>query len=187
LFASQRREATRLSQPCVQTAAHAAMRGEDVVVVPWTIHNGQAVKWKEENRRRGVDGHRSRAALCRLLDNAPRKAVTIVTGALGRLLTEAGYRKAFRTLILRLLKEEKVAPGLTIYGLQHTNGDMLADLGADPRMIQALLGQRSMAAALRYSQGADRRRAASAAMHLLECGRTKLARVLGKSGGKSVA
>jgi integrase len=78
----------------------------------------------EENRRRGVDGHRSRAVLCRLLDNAPRKAVTIVTGALGPPLTEAGYCKAFRTLILRLLKEEKVAPGLTIHGLRHTNGDI---------------------------------------------------------------
>jgi integrase len=162
----------------------AAMRGEDVVVVPWTIYNGQALKWKQKKTGDivSMDGDR---VLCRLLDSAPRKAVTIVTGALGRPLTEAGYRKAFRTLILRLLKEEKVAPGLTIHGLRHTNGDMLADLGADPRMIQALLGQRSMAAALHYSQGADRRRAASAAVHLLERGRTKLARALGKSGGKS--
>jgi hypothetical protein len=38
----------------------------------------------------------------------------------------------------------------------------------DPRMVQAVFGHRSMAASLHYSAGADRRRAASAAVELLE-------------------
>jgi integrase len=78
-----------------------------------------------------------------------------VTGAAGRPLKEAGLAKAFRTLIKRLEREEKVGIGLTFHGLRHTAGKSLADLGADPRAIQALLGQRSLSMAIHYSQEAD--------------------------------
>jgi integrase len=71
-------------------------------------------------------------------------------------------------LILRLERARKITPGPTLHGRRHTLGDELANLGADPRMIQAVLGHRSMAASLHYSAGADRRRAASATVELLE-------------------
>jgi integrase len=91
-------------------------------------------------------------------------------------------RKAFRTLILRLEKEGRIAPGLTLYGRRHTLGDALADLGAEPRMIQAVLGHRSMPASLHYSAGADRKRAAAAAVHLLETNREHRTGGFGKNG-----
>lgn len=103
-----------------------------------------------------------------ILDKAERSAPTIVTSAYGRPLTEAGLRKAFRTLVLRLERDQMIAAGLTLHGRRHTLGDELANLGADPRMIQAVLRHRSMAASLHYSAGADRRRAASAAVELLK-------------------
>src|SRR5712691_6975418 len=60
------------------------------------------------------------------------------------------------------------SPSRSLHGLRHTAGKTLADLGADPRMIQAPLGQRSLSMAIHYSQEADRRRAAAAAIHVLE-------------------
>ena len=149
---------------------YAAMRIGDAARVTWSIYDGNAVEWRQGKTgdEVWVPVHRD---LRTLLEAAARPATTIVTGVLNRPLTEAGLAKAFRTLILDLERQEKIGQGLTFHGLRHTAGNTLADLGADPRTIQALLGQRSMAAALHYSDRADRRRAATAAIHVLERGR----------------
>jgi integrase len=147
----------------------AAMRIGDAARVTWSIYDGAALEWRQGKTgdEVWVPVHRDLRAL---LDGAARPATTIVTGSLGRPLTDAGLAKAFRTLILQLERTGKIGGALTFHGLRHTAGNTLADLGAEPRMIQALLGQRSMAAALHYSDRADRRRAATAAVHVLERG-----------------
>jgi integrase len=90
-------------------------------------------------------------------------------------MTEAGLRKAFRTLIVRLMAEGKVEPGLTLHGRRRTLGDALMELGGDPDIVRAVLGQKSISASLHYSAGASRKRAASAAITLLANARsTKL-------------
>jgi integrase len=153
-------------------ACYAGMRGGDIVRVTWAIYDGKTLEW-----RQGKTGDPvwlpALPELRAILDEAKRIAPTIVTSAYGRPWTEAGLRKAFRTLILRLERNRKIAPGLTLHGRRHTLGDELANLGADPRMIQAVLGHRSIAASLHYSAGADRRRAATAAVALLETRRQK--------------
>ena len=126
----------------------AAMRGEDVVVVPWTIYNGRALKWKQKKTGDVVSMDADRV-LCRLFDSAPRKAVTIVTGALGRPLTEAGYRKAFRTLILRLLKRGKGRAGahdprVAAYERRHT-GRPRSGPAHDPGPLRAAQHGRGIA------------------------------------------
>jgi integrase len=149
---------------------YAAMRIGDATRVTWSIYDGAALEWRQGKTgdEVWVPAHRD---LRILLDQAPRPATTIVTGARGRPLTEAGLAKSFRTLILGLERQGKIGDDLTFHGLRHTAGKTLADLGADPRMIQALLGHRSMAASLHYSDAADRRRAATAAIHVLERGK----------------
>jgi integrase len=153
-------------------AAYTGMRGGDIVWVTWSIYNGQRVEWKQ-NKNGDIVSLPALSKLRAVLDAAPRVAPTIVTNTYDRPMTEAGLRKAFRMLVLRLLREGKVLPGLTLHGGRHTLGDELADLGADPRMIQAVLGHRSMSASLIYTQGADRKRAAAAAVHLLETHRER--------------
>lgn len=146
---------------------YAGMRIGDAAAVTWSIYDGKNLEWRQGKTGDTVwmpADHRLKA----LLDPTTRTATTIVTGQTGRPLKESGLAKAFRTLILRLERAGQVGPGLTFHGMRHTAGNTLADLGADPRMIQALLGQRSMAAALHYSDRASRRRAATAAVHLLE-------------------
>ncbi len=148
-------------------AYYAGMRGGDICRVTWSIYDGERLEWKQ-----GKTGDTvwlpALSELRSLLDAAPRIATTIATNTYGRPMTEAGLRKAFRLLILRLLKEGKVAPGLTLHGCRHRLGDELANLGAEPRIIQAILGHRSLSASIHYSQGADRKGRATAGVHLLE-------------------
>lgn len=170
------RHAPTYFKPAIALGMFAAMRIEDVATVTWSIYterDGQrCLEW-----RQGKTGDEvwmpAAPELQEVLDAAPRTAVTIVTGVNGRSLKKAGVEKAFRTLIARLERQGLVMPGLTFHGLRHTNGKNLADLGADPRMIQSLLGHRSMAASLHYSAQASRRRGASAAVELLAEHRAK--------------
>jgi hypothetical protein len=55
-------------------------------------------------------------------------------------MTEAGLRKAFRMLVLRLMREGKVLPGLTLHGRRHAPGDKLIELAGDLDMVRAVLG-----------------------------------------------
>jgi integrase len=153
-------------------ACYAGMRGGDIVRVTWSIYDGERLHWKQ-NKTGDEVWLPALPELRTILNDARRVAPTIVTSAYGLPLSEAGLRKGFRMLILRLMREGKVAPGLTLHGCRHTLGDELANLGAEPRMIQAVLGHRSMAASLHYSAGADRRRKASAAIELLAARRPK--------------
>lgn len=160
-------EATGGLKLAIALGMFAGMRIGDAVRVTWSIYDGANLEWRQGKTGDTVwlPAHRDLRAL---LDAAPRMAATIVTGAAGRPLKEAGLAKAFRSLILRLEQADNVGVGLTFHGLRHTAGKTLADLGADPRAIQALLGQRSLSMAIHYSQEADRRRAAAAAVHFLE-------------------
>jgi integrase len=160
-------EATGGLKVAVALGKFAGMRGGDVVRVGWSAYGGTGIEW-----RQGKTGdlvwlpvHRE---LRVILDQAPRVATTIVAGAMGRPWLEATLRKEFRTLIVRLEHAGRVGHGLTFHGLRSTAGKTLADLGADVRAIQALLGHRTAAMALHYSNEADRRRAATAAVHMLE-------------------
>jgi integrase len=62
----------------------------------------------------------------------------------------------------------KVEPGLTMHGLRHTAGKNLADAGAETRVIAAMLGHATLQMAEHYSREADRRRATTRAVKLLE-------------------
>jgi len=53
---------------------------------------------------------------------------------------------------------------LSLHGLRHTVGDKLAESGSSPNEIASVLGHASARSALHYTQGADRKRMARAAM-----------------------
>lgn len=165
----------------IALAVYAGMRGGDIAWVTWAAYDGNVLTWQQ-----GKTGAEvwvpCLPELKAILDAAPRTATTIATRQDGRPATEAGIRKAFRTLILRLLKEKRINPGLTLHGRRHTLGDALMDLGGDHEMVQAILGQKSISAAQHYSQGASRRRKASAAIELLaNARRTKLQNSRGRA------
>lgn len=165
----------------IALAVYAGMRGGDIARVTWAAYDGSALEWKQ-GKTGGEVWLPCMPELKAILDTAPRTATTIATKQDGRPMTAAGLRKAFRTLILRLLRDEKVSTGLTLHGRRHTLGDTLMELGGDPDQIRAVLGQRSMSASMHYSAGASRKRAATAAIELLaNARRTKLQNSAGRS------
>ena len=151
----------------VALAMWAGPRGEDVVRMSWSAYDGQHVEWRQGKTGNAVwlpADYRLRE----ILDATPRVATTIVTGASGRPWKPATLRKEFRALILRLLADGLVRPGITFHGMRTTAGKNLGDLGGDIRAIQARLGHSSPNMALHYSRGSDRKEAAKRAVHVLE-------------------
>lgn len=96
------------------------------------------------------------------------QALTLVVGARGRPLTEAGFRANFFKLIRRLKKDGKVKPGLTFHGLRHTLATLIADDGGDNRDIMAMLGHTSERMAMHYAKQADRKRRTKAVVQRLD-------------------
>jgi integrase len=74
----------------------------------------------------------------------------------------------FRTMLWRLIHglevEGKVMAGLTMHGLRHTAATTLAELGASPHEIAALLGHKTLIMAALYSAEADREKLGEAAI-----------------------
>jgi integrase len=99
------------------------------------------------------------APLDAVLKAAPRHdAVTLCASSTGRPWTLDGFRASWRTLRIRLEKEEAIGPGLTLYGLRHTVAVILREAGHDERTIADALGQRTIEMARHYAKGADLRR-----------------------------
>jgi integrase len=95
----------------------------------------------------------------------------IVVNKWGRPYTESGFRASFFKLIRKLKDEGKVGLGLTFHGLRHMVATQLADAGADDRTIMAITGHTNPQMVRRYTERADKRKRATAAMRLLEGGR----------------
>lgn len=62
-----------------------------------------------------------------------------------------------RRVRIKLEKESKIGPGLTLYGLRHTVAVILRETGFDERTIADALGQKTIEMARHYAKGADLR------------------------------
>jgi integrase len=145
----------------------AALRIDMARTIRWNALSlgGKSITWQQKN---GIENvlpvHHE---LRRVLAETPRVAVTVVASEFGRPY-RGGLAKAFRTLIVKLTAEDQVRPGLTFHGLRHTAGKRLAELGVDPRTIAAMLGDKTPAMGIYYSEEVDRRQRAVAAVTALE-------------------
>jgi integrase len=83
-------------------------------------------------------------------------AITFCANSRGRPWTVSGFRASWRPIKLKLEKEGRIQPGLTLKGLRHTVGTILAEMGYDDRAIADVLGQETLAMARHYSRRADR-------------------------------
>src|SRR5262249_38168342 len=96
------------------------------------------------------------APLKAILDDAPaHNALTLCANSDGKPWTISGFRASWRPLRLRMEREGKIGPGLTLYGLRHTVAVILRELGYDERTIADMLGQKTIEMARHYAQGAD--------------------------------
>jgi integrase len=98
------------------------------------------------------------ALLGEILSRAPaHNAITLCANSRGEPWTESGFRASWRTLRQQLERQQRVGPGLTLYGLRHTVAVILREAGADERTIADALGQKTIEMARHYARGADLR------------------------------
>jgi integrase len=147
----------------------AGMREGDVIRAQRSIYDGGWLRWSQGKTGALVElpAHPNLAEALNLADglkDSKFASLTLVANQSGRPYTGNGFRVMFFRLIRQLEAEGKVRPGLTFHGLRHTAGRLLADRGADPRTIAALLGHKTLQMAAHYSEGADRKRRAVAAV-----------------------
>jgi integrase len=94
--------------------------------------------------------------LTEMLAEAPEhSAITLCANSDGKPWTVSGFRASWRKVRVRLEREGKVGPGLTLYGLRHTVAVILREIGMDERTIADALGQKTIEMARRYAKGAD--------------------------------
>ncbi|ASP85488.1 site-specific recombinase [Sinorhizobium meliloti] len=99
------------------------------------------------------------------LAKAPKHdAITLCANSRGKPWTYNGFSTSWDKLKKKLEKEGKVQPGLTLKGLRHTVGTILAEMGKDNGTIALVLGHATEAMAKHYSRRADRSRQTTAAV-----------------------
>lgn len=101
--------------------------------------------------REALDAHE--AALD--VRNKPRNEVQLCLNSFGEKWTESGFNSSWATFRDGLLAEGKVAKGLTFHGLRHTLGTRLKEAGATAEQRKDILGQKSVAMAEHYAEGAE--------------------------------
>lgn len=152
----------------VALGAYAGLREGDALRFPWSGYSAGEIEGRHQKTGEPLwmPAHRDLRAI---LDATPRRATVIVTGQRGLPLTLDG----FRTMLFRLLREleaaGRVGPGLTFHGLRHTIATRIAEAaGMADRDIMAVTGHRSTRSVKVYTDRADRRRRAAAAIEALE-------------------
>jgi len=135
----------------------------DVHRMTWTQFDAGGVGYTRS--KTGVEVDMAVASeLAKTLAAADRNHVTILNTEYGKPFTVAGFSQFMRDAIR--------AAGLPLdckpHGLRKTLGRRMAEQGATPHQIMAVLGHTTLAEAERYTRDANRRRAAREAVLKLE-------------------
>lgn len=95
-------------------------------------------------------------------------AITLCANSRGKPWTYNGFSTNWDKIKSKLEASDAIQPGLTLKGLRHTVGTILAEMGKDNGTIALVLGHATEAMAKHYSRRADRTQQATAAVVDLE-------------------
>jgi integrase len=147
------------------------MREGDALAATRLAYDGQRMTWVQGKTAEPI---RLPVAprLKAILDELPAieaegdgvKHLQLVLNSRGEPYTPDGFRTMLWKLIHKLELAGKVMPGLTFHGLRHTAATTLAELGAPPHEIAALLGHKTLIMAAHYSAEANREKLGEAAI-----------------------
>jgi integrase len=159
--------ASRPIRVAIALGAYAGLRESDAIKTTWNCYDGRAIETRQSKTGNPVwiPAH---YRLREILDTTPRLSPIIIIGERGKPYSADTFRGLFFALILRLVKAEVIAPGLSFHGLRHTLGTRLAEADCNSETIRSVLGQQTSSMADHYSRNADRRGNASAAISRLE-------------------
>jgi integrase len=161
-------------------ARDTAQRQGDLLRLTWSAYDGERITLKQSKRGASVSVPVT-AALKRLLDAAPRRAVTILTAAEGLPWKADHFRHQWRAATLKAGLD-----GLRFNDLRGTCVTALADAGCTPAQIAAVTGhsQRSVHAILDTYQARTATQASAAIIKLERHLRSEAAKRL-QNGKKS--
>lgn len=122
-----------------ELALGTGQRKADLLKLPWTAYDGKRIRFRQGKKRRLVDMPVTRA-LRAVLDAAPRRAATILTGN-GRPwhISPQGRASHFDHEWRKVAIEAGV-DGLHFHDMRGTTCTELAEAGATPSEIAAMLG-----------------------------------------------
>lgn len=153
------------------------MRQGDALVVTPVNYDGAWLSWVQNKTGNQCDvpvDPRLKAILDQIVETRQRDTVVtlgrplpFVLNESGRPYTGNGFRTLFFRLLRRLAKEGKVRPGLTFHGLRHTIGREIIEKGGTQRGAGAVLGHKTAAMTALYTEEADRKKLAAAAVRRL--------------------
>lgn len=141
------------------------MRKRDALTLTPAAIDGAGRLTFETSKTEEMVSVRPHPVLRTILDARPHpNAKTLSVTLEGTQWASSGFDTVWGRFKAKLEAEGLVAPGLTIHGLRHTVGGLLADAGCDPDTIRRVLGQKTLHMALLYSERAKRTRDTQAAM-----------------------
>lgn len=151
----------------IMLAAYIGLRQGDVAKAAWSCYDGETFEMRTSKT----------GALVRVpvysrlkaeLDATPRRAMTIVVGALGRPWASGGLRAEFFHLTRRLRAEGRVGEGLSFHGLRHLLATEIINAGGTSHAARSVLGHSQPGMTERYARQFDRQKLAADAISLLE-------------------
>jgi integrase len=149
-------------------AMFTGLRKKDCLTLPKTaIRDGVIyLDTSKTNEEMPIPVH---SGLQMILDAAPaHHGPTVAATTRGTPWTESGFNSVWDRFKDRLEEDGKVGADLTIHGLRHTVGDMLAEADASLDDIRRALGQKTLAMAQHYSERAQKHSAVRRAVEKLD-------------------
>ena len=139
---------------------HTGLRTSDAIALRWDHYKDGLFNYRPSKNDFDL-WITPTATLREAVAEAERSAVTIATNAHGRPWGIGGLRSAWRRHRQKLERAGDIAPGLTLHGIRHTVGNILADEGFDTATIAKALGHKTEVMARHYSDRASRKEASA--------------------------
>jgi integrase len=161
-WSDEEREAVLIAMPHHMLPAIALMMftglgPKDALTLPKTFHKDGEIATRRSKTGAPVFWP-CPARLAEILASGPaHDAITLCANSRGRPWTVSGFQANWGRVKADLQKAGKIGPGLTLYGLRHTVGTILREMGFDERTIADALGQAGIEMARHYVKRADLR------------------------------
>jgi integrase len=141
--------------PAIALMTFTGLGPKDALTLPRSFHKANEIATRRSKTGEPVFWP-CPAQLTGILANAPRHdAITLCANSRGRPWTLSGFNSSWQKIKRRLETEGEIGPDLTLYGLRHTVGTILREMGCDERTIADALGQSGIEMARHYVKTAD--------------------------------
>jgi len=137
---------------------------QDALALPKTAISSAGIDTRRNKTGRPVDLPLFAPVEDALKAAPTHSAITLCANSRGKPWTYNGFSTNWDRIKKKLENAGIIQPGLTLKGLRHTVGTILAEMGKDPTTIALVLGHATEKMAKHYSRHADRSKQAQSAV-----------------------